>query len=63
MATQDTTYGKPSHTPGTNKGEDWGKRGKEPGRENETPTARSSTGVNAKAEDPIDPRMPHLPPA
>jgi hypothetical protein len=26
-------------------------------------TAESSTGVNAKAHDPIDPRMPNLPPA
>jgi hypothetical protein len=26
-------------------------------------TAESSTGVNAKARNPIDPRMPNLPPA
>lgn len=26
-------------------------------------TAESSTGVNAKAHDPIDRRMPNLPPA
>ncbi len=25
-------------------------------------TARRSTGINAKAHDPIDPRMPNLPP-
>ena len=25
-------------------------------------TAESSTGVNAKAHEPIDPRMPNLPP-
>jgi hypothetical protein len=36
---------------------------KEPGRENRTPNARSSTGINAKNREPIDPRMPHLPPA
>jgi hypothetical protein len=26
-------------------------------------TAEASTGVNAKARNPIDPRMPNLPPA
>ena len=26
-------------------------------------TARRSTGINAKAHDPIDPRMPNLPPS
>jgi hypothetical protein len=26
-------------------------------------TAESSTGVNSKARNPIDPRMPNLPPA
>ena len=62
MARQDTTPDKPSHTPGTNRGEEWSKHQTEPGREKETATARYSTGINAKNRDPIDPRMPHLPP-
>ena len=54
----------PSHTPGTTRGEEEVlKRGPEPGRETGTRTARDSTSINAKARDPIDPRMPHLPPA
>jgi hypothetical protein len=38
------------------------KKGPEPGRETGTRTARDSTSVNAKERDPIDPRMPYLPP-
>lgn len=53
----------PAHTPGTNRGEEWVRHEKEPGRENHTPTARNSTGINAAKREPIDPRMPHLPPA
>jgi hypothetical protein len=52
-----------AHTPGTHRGEDWVKDEAEPGREGETATARSSTSINPKAAGPIDPRMPHLPPA
>ncbi len=52
-----------AHTPGTHRGEDWLKHDKEPGRENGTVNARSSTGINADKREPIDPRMPHLPPA
>ena len=63
MVQQHTTPDAPSHTPGTNRGEEWARRSKEPGREKETPTARSSTGINARDRGPIDPRMPHLPPA
>ncbi len=63
MVKQDTTPDAPSHTPGTHRGEDWVKRNKEPGREGETATARSSTSINPAAEGPIDPRMPNLPPA
>jgi len=52
-----------SHSPGTTRGEEFTWRGEtEPGREGDTPTARSSTSINPKARDPIDPRMPHLPP-
>jgi hypothetical protein len=53
----------PSHTPGTTRGEDAIRReGIEPGRETGTRTARDATSINAKARDPIDPRMPHMPP-
>jgi hypothetical protein len=63
MARQDTTFDKPSHTPGTNKGEELQGKSPEPGREGKTATARSSTSINPKAAGPIDPRMPNLPPA
>jgi hypothetical protein len=55
-----------SHTPGTPKGEERVKRhGREPGRRNEKlgRTARDSTSVNPGAHGPIDPKMPHMPPA
>ena len=53
----------PSHTRGTHKGEEWASTHPEPGREGETATARSSTGINPRMHEPIDPRMPHMPPA
>ena len=53
-----------AHTPGTRRAEEWTYNGKrEPGREGKKRTARDSTGINADARGPIDPRMPHLPPA
>lgn len=55
-----------AHTPGTAKGEEWvQKRGREPGRSDSPPerTARDSTSVNPEHHGPIDPRMPHIPPA
>ena len=53
----------PSHTAGTTRGEEMVfKKGPEPGRETGTRTARDSTSVNARNRDPIDPRMPHMPP-
>jgi hypothetical protein len=63
MTRQDVTPDTPSHVPGTHKGEEWQRRSPEPGREGKTATARSSTSINPKAESPIDPRMPNLPPA
>lgn len=63
MVRQDVTPDKPSHTPGTNKGEEWQSRFPEPGREGKTATARSSTSINPDAAGPIDSRMPNLPPA
>jgi hypothetical protein len=66
MASQEVTPDLPAHTPGTPKGEERVRnKGREPGRENAKlgRTARDSTSVNPEAHDPIDPRMPHLPPA
>jgi hypothetical protein len=63
MVRQDVKPDTPSHTKGTNKGEEWARRYPEPGREGGTATSRSSTGINPNARGPIDPRMPHLPPA
>lgn len=63
MVHQDTNRESPSHTAGVHRGEDWSKHGNEPGRERETPTSRNSTGINADKREPIDPRMPNLPPA
>ncbi|MBV8809109.1 MAG: hypothetical protein JO033_10580 [Acidobacteriaceae bacterium] len=52
-----------SHTKGTHRGEEViHSKGPEPGRETGTRTARDSTSINPKARDPIDPRMPHMPP-
>ena len=55
----------PSHTPGTPRGEELVRHyGREAGREHAPArTARDSTSINAEARDPIDPRMPHMPPA
>jgi len=55
----------PSHTPGSRKGEEeLGRSGSEPGREKRgTRTARDATSLNAEKRDPIDSRMPHMPPA
>lgn len=56
----------PSHTPGTPKGEEQLMNlGKEPGRDEhgKKRTARDSTSVNTKNQSPIDPKMPHFPPA
>jgi hypothetical protein len=55
----------PAHTPGTPRGEQLVRIfGPEPGREdpNVGRTARDATAVNASAREPIDPRMPHMPP-
>ena len=62
----DETAELPSHTPGTPRGEERVRsRGREAGRDNQkgVRTARDSTSVNPEAHNPIDPRMPHLPPA
>lgn len=63
MAHQQTTPDKPSHTPGTRKGEAQQRKSAEPGREHSAATARNSTSINPEKRNPIDPRMPYLPPA
>jgi hypothetical protein len=55
----------PAHTPGTPRGEERVRKdGREPGREHPRlgRTARDATSINPKARDPIDPKMPHMPP-
>lgn len=59
---------KPIHVPGAHKGEELViRRGREPGRKERDARgyrcARDSTSVNASHEEPIDPRMPEMPPA
>jgi hypothetical protein len=65
MAKFDPRAELPAHTPGTPRGEELVRRfGREEGRERgPARTARDSTSINASAREPIDPRMPHLPPA
>ncbi len=54
----------PSHVKGINEGNAIGNYEKQSGHHPDgRRTAESSTGVNAKARNPIDPRMPNLPPA
>jgi hypothetical protein len=65
MQHQDVRPDLPSHTPGAPRGEERvRKEGREPGREQPKlgRTARDATSINPRARDPIDPRMPHLPP-
>jgi hypothetical protein len=53
-----------AHTPGTTRGEETViKEGPEPGRERGPRTARDATSINPKSRDPIDSRMPYMPPA
>jgi hypothetical protein len=55
-----------AHTPGTPRGEERVRReGREPGRDGPRGgrTARDSTSINPDMMAPIDPRMPHMPPA
>jgi len=66
MNKQDVSPDAPAHAPGTSKGEEKAtEEGKEPGR-TETGggrTARDATSINPESEEPIDPRMPNMPPA
>ncbi len=66
MACHDERAELPAHTAGVPKGEERVRHhGREPGRQDKrfVRTARDATSVNPQAQEPIDPRMPHLPPA
>lgn len=54
----------PAHTPGVKQGNSRGNYERQSGHKSDhTSTAERSTGINAKAREPIDPRMPNLSPA
>ena len=54
----------PSHVAGTREGNACGNLGQDPGYHGDGKwTARRSTSVNPENRQPIDPRMPVLPPA
>lgn len=53
----------PAHTPGIKQGNSKGNYERQTGHlPDGRSTAERSTGVNAKARNPIDPRMPNLSP-
>jgi hypothetical protein len=54
----------PSHVKGIKQGNSRGNYDKQPGHKPDgRSTAERSTGINAKAREPIDPSMPNLSPA
>lgn len=60
----DVSHDAPAHTPGIKAGNDPGSYEKQPGHTADgRSTAERSTGINAKAHNPIDPSMPNLSPA
>jgi hypothetical protein len=59
MAFKDTTPDKPSHDLGTRRGENRA----DSLQQRRTRTASDASGINPEDRAPIDPRMPHLPPA
>jgi hypothetical protein len=59
----DATPDMPAHVAGIKTGNAKGNYEKQPGHLSDgRVTAERSTGVNSKARNPIDPRMPNLPP-
>ena len=59
----DTTQDTAAHTPGNNQGNSTGNYAKQKGHlPDGKRTAAASTGINPKKQEPIDPRMPNLPP-
>jgi hypothetical protein len=65
MAYLDSKSQVSAHTAGVPKGEELRRlHGREPGRTAKGGrTARDSTSISPLAQEPIDPRMPQLPPA
>lgn len=66
MFRKDVTPDLPAHTAGTAKGEERVMHhGREAGRGDPKAhrKARDSTSISPELQAPIDPRMPHLPPA
>jgi hypothetical protein len=60
----DTTQDAAAHTPGNNQGNSVGNYEKQDGHlPDGRATAAKSTGINTGGREPIDPRMPNLPPA
>lgn len=54
----------PAHIPGIKQGNAKGNYERQPGHKPDgRSTAERSTGINAGAREPIDPRMPNLSPA
>jgi hypothetical protein len=65
MAWHDSRSKLPAHTPGAPRGEELVRKyGREGGRQDPRAgrTARDATSINPEAREPIDPRMPHIPP-
>ena len=59
-----TGMDKPTHVKGIKQGNSTGNYEKQDGhRADGRATAAKSTGINAASREPIDPRMPNLPPA
>jgi hypothetical protein len=60
----ETKHDAPAHTPGIAQGNAPGSYEKQNGHKRDgRSTAERSTGINSKAHEPIDPRMPNLSPA
>ena len=60
---QNPAVDRPAHTPGIKQGNSKGNYEKQAGHlPDGRSTAERSTGINAKARDPIDPSMPNLSP-
>jgi hypothetical protein len=64
VGTPDVAHDDPSHVKGIKSGNSVGNYESQAGHlPDGRRTAESATGINAKARNPIDPRMPNLPPA
>jgi hypothetical protein len=64
VGTPDVDLARAAHVPGVREGNERGSYEREPGLlPGGRVRARRSTGINPEARNPIDPRMPNLPPA